>query len=131
MIQALLEGQNDDKKPSTSILGAVTDSNEPVEADIDESDEQTIRKRSVESYRPSSQLQVWTVGGSQSTEAGFSAEVHQDLQPQSVSHSKSLDRLSASVSPQREKSGQAKVRKQAYREQLQIPVLLHLNRRHQ
>lgn len=121
MIPALLGGQNDGK-PAASFPATVTDSNSPMEADVDKCDEQTIQERPVDTYQPTSQLQIPMVRRSQNTETTGSTEVPQGLRPKSVSHLKSPDRLPVSVSKEREKRGSVQAREQVYRKLLQIPV---------
>jgi hypothetical protein len=93
MIQALLDGKSEDGNPTTSFPVTVTESDTSVEADVDESDVQTIRAQLYDTSHPLMSHQSQIIQESQDAKADDSTEVHRGGQLERAAYAKSLERL--------------------------------------
>lgn len=127
MIQALSDINKKDWKRVNRCLATVTDSNVSKEAEVERSDEQTIREQSVDTSQPARGLQsIITLEGSRDTQTDGSIELHQDIQLDRASTSNSPYQLPLPVIGQRQHHGPAKTTTQADRSLPQTPVPFRL-----
>jgi hypothetical protein len=88
MIQALLDGKSEDENPITSFSATVTELDISVEADIDETDVQTIRNQPVEISHQVMSHRGLITKESQDTEANYSTDVHRGGQSEKAVYAK-------------------------------------------